>query len=382
MAKRRVLFLEYFPLFGGGQRMLLSIIGNLKDDYDAEVLIFNRGGIETHLKKMGIKTHFMQAPAKPKFRYFFYFIPFIMRLYNFLKRGKYSLVYSSGFFSTKLAAIPCAMAKIPLIWHKHLIISRGYFSYTASQSRMLSLFTSKIICVSEASRRSMESAGIKRDKLVTVYNGTKAPERVQAGTRAAVRKKYGIKHGDFLCGSVGYIRLDKGFDLLVKAAAVLKNEPQIKFMQVGKAEESDKWYEAKLKKDAADNNLENMIFAGYGDKYDFMPAFDLYVMPSPNEPFGLVTIEAMSLGIPAAGFASGGTAEIITDGRDGFLTENISALGLAAMIKRAYLQRKKLKKMGAAARKTVAERFGTERQMMEIKGIIESVLRTAAGGIR
>ncbi len=48
---------------------------------------------------------------------------------------------------------------------------------------------------------------------------------------------------------------------------------------------------------------------------------DVALMCSRNEPFGMVTVESMSLGLPTVGAKSGGTVEIINDGVTGLLYE-------------------------------------------------------------
>src|SRR5271157_1611730 len=148
--KKKILFLEYFPFIAGGQNVLLSIIENLKKDYDVEALIFNRGEIENRLKELKVKYHFIQAPKTVKYRYFLAFAKFNKEIYEFIKDGGYDLIYTSGHFSTKLVVPALKKLKIPLIWHKHLIIDKGYFSYMASQVRKFSRFADKIICVSDA----------------------------------------------------------------------------------------------------------------------------------------------------------------------------------------------------------------------------------------
>jgi glycosyltransferase involved in cell wall biosynthesis len=370
--KKTILFLEYFPFMGGGQAVLLNIIKEMKKHYNVEALVFNRGMIGHELGRLKVKTHFIQAPDKIKYRYLHKYLPFYKKLSGLLKQGNYSLVYSGGMFATKLAGPACYMLGIPLIWHKQLIIEKGYFSYNASQARFLSNFASKIICVSEASRVSMIKAGVKPGKLVTVYNGIE-PFKGK-GSKRKIRDKFKVKD-NFVCGAVCIFRRNKGLELLVKAAEIISNKnPKIKFILVGRADKGQEWYEKQIRDSVKEKGLKNFIFAGYGDKYDFMPAFDIYVMSSPNEPFGLVTIEAMSLGIPAVGFNNGGTKEIITDGKDGLLAKDISAVALAESIMKAYNDKKKLKAMGKEAVKSVKSKFNIEKQMKEVGQIIGDVI--------
>ena len=361
---------------GGGQKVLLDLIAGLKKHYDIEALVMNRGIIEAGLKKQGVKTHFLQAPVKVKYRYLNRFLPFFIKLNRLLEENKYDLVYSGSLFASKLAGPSCLVKKVPLIWHKQLIIEKPYFSYNASQARLVSGFAKRIICVSEASKLSMIRAGVAPDKLITIHNGVEIPRAGLTKARMNFRKKFRVK-GNFVCGTVCIFRLNKGLDLLIETAEIISKAamPGIKFVLAGRADPGEEWFEKKLREKVRDKKLENFIFAGYGDKYSFMPGFDLYVMPSPREPFGLVTIEAMGIGVPAAGFNRGGTAEIISDGIDGFLADRITPEALSEKIIYAYKNRKKLGAMSKKAAAAVREKFSLEKQSAAVRGVIEACIK-------
>ena len=60
----------------------------------------------------------------------------------------------------------------------------------------------------------------------------------------------------------------------------------------------------------------------------YMPFFDLVILPTYEETFGLVVAEAMIMGVPAIGSNAGGVPEIIAHGKNGLLfeTKNINDL--------------------------------------------------------
>ena len=64
-------------------------------------------------------------------------------------------------------------------------------------------------------------------------------------------------------------------------------------------------------------------------------ASDLFIMPSIEEAFGQVTIEALSCGIPVVSFPNGGSLDIINDGINGFLAKDFTSQSLAQAIKTA-----------------------------------------------
>jgi glycosyltransferase involved in cell wall biosynthesis len=371
--KKRILFLEYFPLMAGGQAVLLSILENLKNLYAVEVLLFNHGPIEEKLKSMNIKTHFIQAPPKVKFRYFIKTIDFMKKVFSFLKAGEYSLIYSSGYFATKLIALPAFMLKIPVIWHKHQIINRHYFSYLSSQVRFYSKFVSKIICVSDASKKSLVKAGVEINKLITVHNGMKIPDMNRVRYGALTRKKYGLKTA-FIAGTLGYFRRNKGLDLLIAAAEKVKGQnSNIKFLIAGKAEPADLKYEQELRLSVKEKGMEKtVIFAGFQKKFDFLPALDIFVLPSDNEPFALSVLESLGSGVPVMAFDSGGTPEVVKDGFNGYIVKEMNPDELSKAILSAYENRAKLKKMGRNAALNIKKEFTVEKQMKKIRSVIDA----------
>ncbi|MGC9261787.1 MAG: glycosyltransferase, partial [Phycisphaerae bacterium] len=100
------------------------------------------------------------------------------------------------------------------------------------------------------------------------------------------------------------------------------------------------------------------------DVSDLMSACDIFVLPAPAEPFGLVLIEAMALGKPVIAAAAGGPLEIVADGETGLLFEPGNAESLAQAINRLLENRELRQRMGEAGRKRYEEMF-TAQQMAE-----------------
>jgi glycosyltransferase involved in cell wall biosynthesis len=91
-------------------------------------------------------------------------------------------------------------------------------------------------------------------------------------------------------------------------------------------------------------------------------ACDLFVMPGVEEPFGVAFVEAMAAGVPAIGSrGEGGPEDIATAGEGMVLVAPGDAGELAAEISRLTSDRTELRRLGAAARATVAASFTWER---------------------
>jgi teichuronic acid biosynthesis glycosyltransferase TuaC len=108
-------------------------------------------------------------------------------------------------------------------------------------------------------------------------------------------------------------------------------------------------------------------------------ACDLFVMPGVEEPFGVAFVEAMAAGLPAIGSrGEGGPEDIAAAGPGMLLVEPGDASGLAAVIERLMSDPGELRRLGAAARETVAANFTWERCGSETVAAYRAALESHA----
>jgi glycosyltransferase involved in cell wall biosynthesis len=153
-----------------------------------------------------------------------------------------------------------------------------------------------------------------------IYNGVDR-ERFRPGEEPELREELAIPENATVLGFVGEIRREKNLEVMVKAAARLSSRhPDIHLVMVGdysmEPGEPDR-----LRRLAARLGLEGrLIFTGYRfDPERFYRIFDLYVLPSSREGFGVTLIEAMASGVPVVACRVRGPREIVSDGLDGIL---------------------------------------------------------------
>lgn len=82
-----------------------------------------------------------------------------------------------------------------------------------------------------------------------------------------------------------------------------------------------------------------------------------FAMPSDEEGFGMVLIEAMACGVPPVATRCGGPQEIISDGRDGYLVPRDDAATFRDRLQSLLGDRQANDAMGMAARDTVEKSF-------------------------
>ncbi|MGG7157910.1 glycosyltransferase [Clostridium perfringens] len=119
--------------------------------------------------------------------------------------------------------------------------------------------------------------------------------------------------------TVGSLVEAKGYDLLIKAANLLKlNKFDFKWFIIGEGEERDK-----IKKLISRHNLEKQVFflGSKSNPYKYMRLCDLYVQTSIREGFGLTVMEAKILKKVIVSTNFDTINELITNKVDGIVVE-------------------------------------------------------------
>jgi glycosyltransferase involved in cell wall biosynthesis len=83
----------------------------------------------------------------------------------------------------------------------------------------------------------------------------------------------------------------------------------------------------------------------------------LFVLPSPNEGFGMVLLEAMASGLPVIASDKSGAQDCVAEGRDGFVVAARNVDALAERILWCYQRRDETRAMGRAARMKIEQQF-------------------------
>ncbi|BBA33972.1 glycosyl transferase, group 1 [Methylocaldum marinum] len=111
--------------------------------------------------------------------------------------------------------------------------------------------------------------------------------------------------------------------------------------------------------------------------FQYYAAADLFLCPSPYEPFGLVLVEAFASGTPVVATSHGGPTDIVTPGVNGYLADPSDPRAFAGRILDALLaSENERRRMRAAA----AERARTRYAWPSVTSSIADVYRTVRGG--
>ncbi len=208
-----------------------------------------------------------------------------------------------------------------------------------------------------------------RPRIEMVYLGVEASS-VDEEKIFALKKQYKIKD-EFVIGIVGRIEEGKGQHKVIEAMSKLQDF-NVKVLIVGSA--MDAIYLEELKQKVVHLGLEErVIFTGFTKEvHAHMRIFDVNILATENETFGLVVIEAMANKIPMIATAKGGPLEIIENGVDGLLFDG-SVNDLVKKIKMLYSNHILKHEIVENGYNLVRKRFNYREQLNKLFEIINRI---------
>jgi glycosyltransferase involved in cell wall biosynthesis len=159
--------------------------------------------------------------------------------------------------------------------------------------------------------------------------------------------------GITMLGAVGRCAPEKGFDLLLRALVEL---PHCHLTIVGEGAERNT-----LATSARELGISDRVrFTGWVDPpWPAHLAFDIVVVPSRSEGFGLVVVEALLAGMPVIGTRVGGLPDLIDDGVNGVLVDPEDPEALVQAIDGLVREPGRREELASHARASVLERYST-----------------------
>lgn len=248
-----------------------------------------------------------------------------------------------------------AEADIPLV----VFIAHGEADYTRDRLHQIRSVCDHVVCVSEWVKDRLRPSLPHS----VILNGIDARRCASSMPIEQARQQLGFQSSDFVLGFVGRFSPEKNPLAVFEALDHLPSNVKALFVGYGGLEDQLRPHKASSRADRVvivdGQNIDQI-----GDYYRAMNAF---VLPSLEEGFGLVVTESMMAGTPVIATRRGVAADLIRDGKNGFLIDEMLEPSLAEQIAGAVrrIQKRpgKTRRLIEAARLTVDE-FGHASTMM------------------
>jgi glycosyltransferase involved in cell wall biosynthesis len=328
--------------WGGASRALLNFVRKLdRQAFTPLVVIPRPGPLQGILAAQGTRCEVWpiheRSPNLPAYALN------VVRSIAFFRKHDIALAHLNyGAIGWKPAEILAArLLRIPLVNHLHNAVKRAssYLRYSAA-----------LIGVSGYVCGQSDHRGVACHVVHNVADfdrfGHGKPKRAELGLRA----------DSVVVGFFGQVRRIKGVELFLELAKRIPGA-DVEFLIAGELKGEDTFskveFERMLGGDA------RVKYLGYRDDVqDLYASCDIVVMPSQwEEPCAMVLFEASAASKPIVATATGGTPEILVDGRSGYLVERGDVDTMVERVVALVRDPQLRQSMGAHARENAAKNF-------------------------
>lgn len=326
MSNKKVLVWETLATVSGGQKMTLTVLDMLSDQYEFCCLIPSEGMLSEELKKRNIPYVLMGDQTLPTgvkgkqviFRYGWMSVKNVCKSLNQIRKYKPDMLYCPGPAALPWSAVCGSLTGKPVIWHLHHIFLDG------ATKKLLNICgkwksVRKIIAISEAVGNQI-TAEQANTKIKVLYNPVDARKYASGDSRKILVEVQ--KHLEE--------PLQNYYPIILQIGAITKNKNQAALLDVlaelnelGKnplgiiigqtISCADQEYKNALYQTAEKMDIyANLLFVGQrSDVEDFFPLADCVFIPS-IEGLSLVALEAMAAKCRIVTSRAGGIGELLS----------------------------------------------------------------------
>lgn len=317
---KNLLFLNTCREWGGGEKWTFETAEELaKRGYNVTVGSTPESELFQRADSAGIKTKKVPVSGSLSVLNPVKLLSFV----NYLKKNEIDIIFLNLSQDLKFGAIAGNIAGV-----EHIIYRRGsaipikdrfYTEY------LLGECVTDIIANSEATKETIlenTSHWLTDEKIKIIYNGLKVKDIRDKLfiSKTDIKNEFDIDSDDLVIANVGRLSPQKGHKYLLRAIKLIKEQiDSCKVLIVGKGE-----LEEEIKAEAEKLDLKDkVIFTGFRkDIYNILSQSDFLLHTALWEGFGYVVAEAMAVGIPVVSTDVSNIAEIMRDGKSGYLCES------------------------------------------------------------
>lgn len=328
--KGRVCFISYDLGYGGAEKVIVTLANELSlSGRDTSIAILGKKNDFVHLINPRVRIILLDC-ENIKFS-----LPILLNF--FYKNSFDNLIANMWPLNALSASVKFLKPQTNLVIVEHCPLSEQFKNRGKIFKKILQLsikffygFADSIIAVSNSIKSDLVTLGASKNRIKVIYNPLH--QNYQNPNEVYNKKIIGwLKANDINIISVGELKESKNFLNLVKSIDIIKNKFQkkINLLILG---DGDK--RSQIEQYIVDHNLQKNIFlpGWVPDPIPYMKLSNLFVLSSDYEGFGLVIIEAFSVGLNVVSTNSSGPAEILKGGELGSLCQLNDSSSMAEAI--------------------------------------------------
>jgi glycosyltransferase involved in cell wall biosynthesis len=376
----KLLFINAFGHIGGDTAMLLLGLQFLaSDQFKAYAVTTPRGDTYHHLKTIpDVEIIEMELGGKefaPRRRFAgirraIETAAATIRIVNLVNKEDISVIYSSD--RTVAMGISYAVSRItgrPLVVNAQI----SHYLEKSALHRAVVKHASRITVSSEHMRSKFLRYVQTPEKLFKISNAIKINKYDPNISGEKLREEIGIGPDVPVVTLVGRLNPFKGQREFIRAAElILKERPNTFFLLAGGEDVEN--YELQLKQLIKKLGVGDRVkLIGYrSDMPEIFAGSTMIAMPSYEEPFGLVALEAMAMCKPVVATCAGGVPEYFLDGEVGILIPPRDHHALANAILELLDDPERAREMGLRGRKHIAANYNERVYSSQIAHVLSN----------
>lgn len=372
LSRMNILHISAVKNWGGGENQIENLCVELRQSNPEvrNLILCTRGG-RFHEKLMTTDLDFETAPLKINFD-----PRFIFKIVRICRRQDIDLIHLHDPRAMALAILADQVANLPpFVFSKKTsfpVKKRRQTLYKYNYHRI-----KKHLCVSDHTRTVMAEAVVDKEKLVTIYHGTRMDNKSQL-TPFLLRERFRLSNQDVIVGNIANHHKAKKLETLIDVADHLVNEKghrKFHFVQIGIFTERTPALQEKVK---ALKLEEHIHFLGYTSQAsNFIPQFNLTLVTSSNEGMPQVIYESFYHKVPVISTDVGGIPEVVKNEETGLLANKFDHVKLSEHILSLYNRPERIKEMTTLANQRLIEKYTTakmaEQTLAQYKTIIHEL---------
>ncbi|OLN33452.1 N-acetyl-alpha-D-glucosaminyl L-malate synthase BshA [Desulfosporosinus metallidurans] len=252
-------------------------------------------------------------------------------------------------------------------------------------TRLALRVSDRITAVSHAlARETVETFGTVDQGIEVIPNFI--DPKVYFPTEGLLRRcrKYFAPQGEKLLAHISNFREVKRVVDVVNIFARVEKVVSCRLLLVGDGPEMNR-----VEREVLRLGLEGKVqFLGKQESVqEILQMVDVFILPSEQESFGLVALEAMACGVPVVASRVGGLPEVVQHGKTGYLADVGDVEGMSEAVLKLLTNDLRYKAFSEQAVKWARETFPVERAVIGYESVYQEVcehrsLRSEAGGRR
>ncbi len=364
----RILYLtSKSDLTRGGQRSLLQFIQRLDSSkYKPAVIVPFPGPLSRALSQENVRVFDLNLPS--------FSIKNPMAVIKAARKLRYIIkdVYPDIIHvdTPRLAHFAnLVKVKAKLVMHLRVATPDGF------SDRLLAKECDQLVAISRAVTRRFVHLPSARDKIKIIFNGIDTDEFKKASEHEIrdTRDKINLQREGVIIGLLAGFDNFKGHDFLLDQwPEVLKKCKATLVFAGDKPEKERDRLQQRIKSENLENSAKIIPFINQPEK--FIPALDVVLLPSLEEGFGRVLIEAAACEVPIVASDIAGIDEAVENGKNGLLAPARDAgKWVESLVK--LIENKTIRtEFGEYGRKMVLDRFTLDQNVEKVTALYDELV--------